>query len=96
MTKADIIGRIYEKVGLSKKEATDVVEVTFEIIKGCLERGEKVKISGFGNFVVNSKRPRRGRNPQTGEEIVIVGRKVLTFKPSQILKKNLNTISPSS
>jgi integration host factor subunit alpha len=95
MTKADIIARIYEKVGFSKKDATDIVEATFEIIKGCLEKGEKVKISGFGNFVVNTKRPRRGRNPQTGEEITIVGRKVLTFKPSQILKKNLNTISPS-
>jgi len=95
MTKADIIARIYEKVGFSKKDATDIVEATFEIIKGCLEKGEKVKISGFGNFVVNSKRPRRGRNPQTGDEITIVGRKVLTFKPSQILKKNLNTIAPS-
>lgn len=91
MTKADIIARIYEKVGFSKKEATDVVEATFEIIKGSLEKGEKVKISGFGNFVVNTKRPRKGRNPQTGDEIVIAGRKVLTFKPSQILKKNLNS-----
>jgi len=94
MTKAEIIARIYEKMGFSKKEATDVVEATFEIIKGCLEKGEKVKISGFGNFVVNSKRPRRGRNPQTGEEIVIVARKVLTFKASQILKHTLNRVSP--
>jgi len=93
MTKADIIGRIYEKVGFSKKEATDVVEATFEVIKDCLGKGEKVKISGFGNFVVNSKRPRKGRNPQTGEEIVIGGRKVLTFKPSQIFKKHLNNVS---
>jgi len=92
MTKASIITRIYEKVGFSKNEATDVVEATFEIIKCCLERGEKVKISGFGNLVVNNKRPRKGRNPQTGEEITIVGRKVLTFKPSQILKKSLNNI----
>lgn len=94
MTKADIIVRIYEKVGFSKKEATDVVEATFEIIKGRLEKGEKVKISGFGNFVVNTKHPRKGRNPQTGEEIIIAGRKVLTFKPSQIFKKSLNR-SPS-
>lgn len=93
MTKAEIIARIYEKVGFSKKDATDVVESTFEIIKGCLEKGEKVKISGFGNFVVNTKRPRKGRNPQTGDEIVIAGRKVLTFKPSQILKKSLNVAS---
>lgn len=92
MTKANIIARIYEKVGFSKKEAADVVEAIFEIIKSCLEKGEKVKISGFGNLVVNSKRPRKGRNPQTGEEMIIVGRKVLTFKASQILKKTLNTI----
>lgn len=95
MTKAEIIARIYEKVGFSKKDATDVVEATFDIIKSCLERGEKVKISGFGNFVVNAKRPRKGRNPQTGDEIIIVGRKVLTFKASQILKKSLNSMSPS-
>jgi integration host factor subunit alpha len=95
MTKADIITRIYEKIGFSKKDATDVVEATFDIIKGCLENSEKVKISGFGNFVVNTKRPRKGRNPQTGDEIIIVGRKVLTFKASQILKKSLNNISSS-
>ncbi|HEY6364705.1 MAG TPA: integration host factor subunit alpha [Candidatus Binatia bacterium] len=96
MTKADIISRIYEKIGFSKKDATDVVESTFDIIKVCLEKGEKVKISGFGNFVVNTKRPRKGRNPQTGDEIIIVGRKVLTFKASQILKKSLNSMAPSS
>src|SRR5947208_14944590 len=81
MTKADIVERIYEKVGFSKKEATDVVESIFEIIKGHLEEGEKVKISGFGNFVINAKRPRKGRNPQTAEEIVISGRRVLSLKP---------------
>jgi integration host factor subunit alpha len=90
MTKADIVERIYEKVGFSKKEATDIVESIFEIIKKRLENGEKVKISGFGNFVINAKRPRKGRNPQTGEEIVITGRRVLSFKPSPVLKKSLN------
>src|SRR6266545_419966 len=90
MTKADIVERIYEKVGFSKKEATDVVESIFEIIKGHLEQGEKIKISGFGNFVLNTKRPRKGRNPQTGEEIVISGRRVLSFKPSPVLKKAIN------
>src|SRR5437667_173985 len=75
MTKADIVERIYEKVGFSKKEATEVVESIFELVKERLEQGEKVKISGFGNFVVNEKRPRKGRNPQTGEEIVISGRR---------------------
>lgn len=90
MTKADIVERIYEKVGFSKKEATDVVESIFEIIKGHLEQGERIKISGFGNFVLNTKRPRKGRNPQTGEEIVISGRRVLSFKPSPVLKKAIN------
>lgn len=93
MTKADIVNRIYERVGFSKKEATDVVEATFEIIKSRLEQGDKVKISGFGNFVVHGKQPRKGRNPRTGEEITIDSRKVLTFKPSQTLKKNMNSDS---
>jgi integration host factor subunit alpha len=92
MTKADIVERIYEKVGFSKKEATDVVESIFEIIKGHLEQGEKIKISGFGNFILNTKRPRKGRNPQTGEEIVISGRRVLSFKPSPVLKKAINPL----
>jgi integration host factor subunit alpha len=90
MTKADIVERIYEKVGFSKKEATDVVESIFEIMKTRLEESEKVKISGFGNFAINEKRPRKGRNPQTGETIVISGRRVLSFKPSPVLKKSLN------
>ena len=64
MTKTEIITRIYEKIGFSKKDATDVVEATFDIIKGCLERGEKVKISGFGNFVVNTKRREKVETPK--------------------------------
>jgi len=92
MTKADIVERIYEKVGFSKKEATDVVESIFAIIKQHLEQGEKIKISGFGNFVINTKRPRKGRNPQTGEEIIISGRRVLSFKPSPVLKKAMNSL----
>jgi integration host factor subunit alpha len=94
MTKADIVERIYEKVGFSKKEATDVVESIFELLKGRLEQGEKVKVSGFGNFIINAKRPRKGRNPQTGEEIVISGRRVLSFKPSPVLKKAINPGEP--
>lgn len=90
MTKADIIENVYEKVGFSKKESAEIVEMVFETIKETLERGEKIKISGFGNFVIRSKKPRVGRNPQTGEEIEISARKVLTFKPSQVLKNALN------
>ncbi len=90
LTKAELIESIYEKVGFSKKEASDIVELVFETLKTTLEKGEKVKISGFGNFVVREKRPRIGRNPQTGEEIEISARRVLTFKPSQVLKTSLN------
>lgn len=90
LTKAELIESIYEKIGFSKKEASDIVELIFETLKTTLERGEKVKISGFGNFVVREKRPRVGRNPQTGQEIEISARRVLTFKPSQVLKTALN------
>ena len=90
MTKADIVERIYEKVGFSKKEASEVVDSVFELIKQHLEHGDKVKVSGFGNFVVHEKQPRRGRNPQTGETITIRGRRVLGFKASPMLKKSMN------
>ena len=90
MTKADIIEQIYQKVGFSKKESSEIVELVFDIMKNTLEKGEKIKISGFGNFVVRDKRPRVGRNPQTGKEIEISARRVLTFRPSQVLKAALN------
>lgn len=90
MTKAEIIEQIYEKVGFSKKESADIVEMVFDTMKDTLEKGEKIKISGFGNFVVRQKRPRIGRNPQTGEEIEISARRVLTFRPSHVLKLVLN------
>ncbi|HZR80588.1 MAG TPA: integration host factor subunit alpha [Candidatus Binatia bacterium] len=90
MTKADIVERIYERARASKKDASEVVDLVFELIKACLEKGEKVKLSGFGNFVVHEKRPRKGRNPQTGAEIIISGRRVLSFKASQVLKSTIN------
>jgi integration host factor subunit alpha len=90
MTKAEIIESVNKKVGLSKRESTRIVDTVFEIIKSTLEKEENVKISGFGNFMVRRKRSRRGRNPQTGEEIEISARKVLTFKASPVLKKALN------
>jgi len=93
MTKADLVEIIYEKVGLSKKEAKDIVEEIFKIFKDTLNGGEKIKISGFGNFTVKEKKPRRGRNPQTGDDIEISARKVLTFKASQILKDHLNRVA---
>lgn len=90
MTKADIVERIYDKVGFSKKESAELVEIVFDILKSTLEKGDKIKIAGFGNFVVKEKADRRGRNPQTGDEIVISARKILTFKPSQVLKASIN------
>ncbi len=90
MTKADLIENVYLKTGFSKKESADIVETVFDLIKSTLEDGEKIKIAGFGNFVVKEKATRRGRNPQTGEEIEISARKILTFKPSQVLKNAIN------
>ena len=91
MVKADIVESVSEKIGIPRRESVEIVETVLEIIKQNLENGEQVKISGFGNFSVREKRPRRGRNPQTGEEIEITARRVLTFKPSQVLKKALNS-----
>ena len=90
MTKVDIVETIYEKVGFSKKEVAKIVESIFDIIKGHLQKEDKIKISGFGNFVVRKKRARRGRNPQTGNDIEITSRRILTFKPSQVMKAALN------
>ena len=83
---------VYERVGgFSKKEAIDAVEAVFDIVKRTLEKGEKLKISGFGNFIVRDKNERVGRNPQTGKEITISASRVLTFKPSLVLNKALNS-----
>jgi len=90
MTKADIIQNLYNKLGFSKKDSARIVESVFDIMKENLAQGEKIKISGFGNFAVNRKRPRKGRNPQTGDSITISERKVLTFKASQVLRNVIN------
>ncbi len=90
MTKADLVEMIYSKIGISKKDASDILEGVFDIIKEALKNGEKVKISGFGNFSVRNKKTRKGRNPQTGEEIEISARRVLSFKPSQLMKDAMN------
>ena len=90
MTKMDLVNSIYSKVGFSKKDSLLIVENVLEIMKSHLEQGEKIKISGFGNFIVREKKPRRGRNPQTGDQITIEGRRILTFKPSNVLRRLLN------
>ena len=91
MTKADIVNIVYNKIGgITKKESARLVEAVFETMKENLSRGERIKISGFGNFLVRQKKERIGRNPQTGTPITISRRHVLSFKPSQILKAALN------
>src|SRR5258708_38516465 len=91
MTKADIVQVVYSRLGgFSKKESADLVDLAFEMMKETLGRGEKIKISGFGNFVLRDKRQRQGRNPQTGGPIVITQPRVLNFNASQSLKKGLN------
>lgn len=91
MTKADLVESVYLKTGFSKKESAQIVEMVFDLMKSTLEKGEKIKLAGFGNFVVKNKATRKGRNPQTGDEIEISSRKILTFKPSQVLKSVINS-----
>jgi len=86
LTKADMAERLFEDLGLNKREAKELVEAFFEEIRGALERGESVKLSGFGNFQLRDKPQRPGRNPKTGEEIPISARRVVTFHASQKLK----------
>lgn len=86
LTKADIAEHLFTQLGMSKREAKDMVEAFFEEIRQALERGEQVKISGFGNFDLREKNQRPGRNPKTGEDIPISARRVVTFRPGQKLK----------
>jgi integration host factor subunit alpha len=90
VTKADLVEKVYQRLGFSKKEASELVEMVFGTLKETLQEGQKVKISGFGKFEVRSKKERVGRNPQTGEQIRISARRVLNFSPSQVLKAVLN------
>jgi len=90
MTKLEIVNVLYEKLGFSKRECAHIVDTFFEVIKGTLSKGENVKLSGFGNFVVKDKKSRRGRNPQTGKEIEISQRRVVNFRLSQVLKDDIN------
>lgn len=86
LTKAELADLLFEKVGLNKREAKDMVESFFEEIRLQLEKGDSVKLSGFGNFQLRDKPQRPGRNPKTGVEIPITARRVVTFHPSQKLK----------
>ncbi len=86
LTKADMAERLFEELGLNKREAKEFVEIFFEDIRRALETGRQVKLSGFGNFDLRDKSQRPGRNPKTGEEIPITARRVVTFRPGQKLK----------
>lgn len=90
LTKAELAEMLFERVGLNKREAKDMVETFFDEIRGALERGESVKLSGFGNFQLRDKPQRPGRNPKTGEEIPISARRVVTFHASQKLKSQID------
>lgn len=97
LTKAELAELLFEQVGLNKREAKDMVETFFDEIRNALERGESVKLSGFGNFQLRDKPQRPGRNPKTGEEIPISARRVVTFHASQKLKGMVDedTTTPS-
>ena len=89
LTKAEVAEHLFEKVGLNKRDAKEMVEVFFEEVRETLESGEQVKLSGFGNFDLRQKSERPGRNPKTGEDIPISARKVVTFRPGQKLKSRV-------
>jgi integration host factor subunit alpha len=91
LTKADFAERLYEELGLNKREAKEMVELFFEEIKASLAHGEQVKLSGFGKFELRDKNSRPGRNPKTGEEIPITARRVVTFRSGQKLKARVET-----
>ena len=95
LTKADMAEKLFEELGLNKREAKELVELFFEEIRGALEAGRQVKLSGFGNFDLRKKNQRPGRNPKTGEEIPITARRVVTFRPGQKLKARVEAYAGS-
>ena len=95
LTKADMAEKLYEELGLNKREAKEIVEIFFEEVRSSLEAGNQVKLSGFGNFDLRDKNQRPGRNPKTGEEIPITARRVVTFRPGQKLKARVEAYAGS-
>ncbi|HLB47848.1 MAG TPA: integration host factor subunit alpha [Anaerolineales bacterium] len=95
LTKADMVEKLFEELGLNKREAKDIVEMFFEEIRIALEKGEHIKLSGFGNFALRNKSTRPGRNPKTGEEIPITARRVVTFRSGQKLKARIEAYAGS-
>lgn len=95
LTKAEMAERLYDELGLNKREAKELVEAFFEEVRGALEIGDQVKLSGFGNFDLREKNERPGRNPKTGQEIPITARRVVTFRPGQKLKARVEAYAGS-
>lgn len=95
LTKAEMADRLFEEVGLNKREAKEFVDMFFDTLRGALESGRQVKLSGFGNFDLRRKNQRPGRNPKTGEEIPITARTVATFRPGQKLKERVENYAGS-
>ena len=95
LTKAELAEKLYEELGLNKREAKEIVEIFFEEIRNALETGRQVKLSGFGNFDLRDKKQRPGRTPKTGEEIPITARRVVTFRPGQKLKARVEAYAGS-
>jgi integration host factor subunit alpha len=91
LTKADMAEKLFDELGLNKREAKEMVEMFFEEVRFALEESEQVKLSGFGNFDLRDKKERPGRNPKTGEEIPISARRVVTFRPGQKLKARIES-----
>jgi integration host factor subunit alpha len=96
LTKADLAERLFEELGLNKREAKEIVEIFFEEVRAALAENQNVKLSGFGNFDLRDKSQRPGRNPKTGEEIPITARRVVTFRPGQKLKAKVEAYSESN
>ena len=95
MTKADLVEMLFNRMGMNKRDAKDMVDACFDEIRAALESGRTVKLSGFGNFQLRDKAQRPGRNPKTGEEIAITARRVVTFHASQKLKEAVAKTHPS-
>ena len=93
LTKAEMAERLYEDVGLNKREAKEFVDAFFDVLRESLQHGRQVKLSGFGNFDLRRKNQRPGRNPKTGEEIPITARTVVTFRPGQKLKERVEAFA---
>lgn len=91
LTKAEIAERLFDDIGMNKREAKEFVDVFFDVLREALEQGRQVKLSGFGNFDLRQKKQRPGRNPKTGQEIPVSARTVVTFRPGQKLKERVES-----